>query len=269
MWEQGVRCIPKPLAADENDRIGVYRHISGQLGREVELHWKDVKQLNDLLFSMWELRKTPKAVELPVASDACFTLADYTDAVERRYAVLREVASQEASGRLLEHFLTERFRPVWTQVKKRLADESEVGAARTLSPSDHGFHNAIRSKDGTWFFFDFEYAGWDDAAKMLADALHQPGVPLPADLHGRFLDDVFSRMGDNGCIRQRFKRVYPAVGLKWCLLMLNEFIPTSQRRRRYAGRSDGGGDQLEGQLRKAEEKLQDVKNALRDESFSL
>jgi hypothetical protein len=49
---------------------------------------------------------------------------------------------------------------------------------RTLSPSDFGFHNAIRKTDGTLCFIDFEYFGWDDPVKLTADFLHHPGMAL-------------------------------------------------------------------------------------------
>ena len=48
---------------------------------------------------------------------------------------------------------------------------------RVLSPSDFGFHNALRRPDGTIVFVDFEYFGWDDPAKMMADAMLHPGNP--------------------------------------------------------------------------------------------
>jgi len=37
-----------------------------------------------------------------------------------------------------------------------------------VSPSDFGFHNAIRTASGTRFI-DFEFAGWDDPVKALVD----------------------------------------------------------------------------------------------------
>jgi hypothetical protein len=48
---------------------------------------------------------------------------------------------------------------------------------RSVSPSDFGFHNAIRTSTGVKFF-DFEFAGWDDPAKAAADFLLQPRVPV-------------------------------------------------------------------------------------------
>ena len=35
-------------------------------------------------------------------------------------------------------------------------------------------------------FFDFEYAGWDDVAKMISDALHQPAAKFLGYKRGDF-----------------------------------------------------------------------------------
>ena len=40
---------------------------------------------------------------------------------------------------------------------------------KIISPSDFGLHNAKLGEDGKLAFFDFEYAGWDDPAKTIAD----------------------------------------------------------------------------------------------------
>ena len=66
---------------------------------------------------------------------------------------------------------------------------NELGPrARCLSPSDFGFHNAIRRASGELCFIDFEYAGQDDPAKMACDFLCQPEVPVPDACRERFLD---------------------------------------------------------------------------------
>ena len=48
---------------------------------------------------------------------------------------------------------------------------------RCVSPSDFGFHNAIKTKDGIKFF-DFEFSGWDDPAKTSIDFMLQPRVSM-------------------------------------------------------------------------------------------
>ena len=52
---------------------------------------------------------------------------------------------------------------------------------RCISPSDFGFHNAIKTLDGVKFI-DFEFAGWDDPCKALIDFMLQPKVPITANI---------------------------------------------------------------------------------------
>jgi hypothetical protein len=267
LWKEGVRCIPEPLAADESERIGVYRCISGMLGRDVELEWDDVRQLADMLIEMWKLRTNLEAKKLEIASDSCISLADYQEAVDRRYRLLADFAYEDEAANTLSQFLGGPFTDLWKWLSESLRTGNESGRKMTLSPSDHGFHNAIRQPDGNWTFFDFEYAGWDDTAKMIADALHQPGVPIPIELHGRFVDYILAELNDDGSLLQRLHLVYPSVGMKWCLLMLNEFIPVSQSRRRYSGRTTSMDNRKTEQLKKAEEKLEAVKNEFIHGSF--
>ncbi|MBM3515861.1 MAG: hypothetical protein FJX59_19420, partial [Alphaproteobacteria bacterium] len=58
-----------------------------------------------------------------------------------------------------------------------VADELDA-LLRCVSPSDFGFHNAVHTTTGTRFF-DFEFAGWDDPAKCLADVFLQPRISVP------------------------------------------------------------------------------------------
>ena len=58
-----------------------------------------------------------------------------------------------------------------------------------MSPSDFGFHNALATPGGRLVFIDFEYAGWDDPAKLANDFFCQPAVPVDA----RFYDDFVAR----------------------------------------------------------------------------
>ena len=104
---------------------------------------------------------------------------------------------------------------------------------RTLSPSDFGFHNALRMRDGALVFLDLEYFGWDDPVKLLSDLLLHPMMGLSRQqrvhlAHG--LDAIFS--GDAGW-RRRAEALYPLFGLKWCMIMLNEFLPAHIARNRF------------------------------------
>src|SRR6185503_11886129 len=56
-------------------------------------------------------------------------------------------------------------------------NSSNLNLQPRLSPSDFGYHNAVLADDETVRFFDFEYAGWDDPAKLVCDFFNQVEVP--------------------------------------------------------------------------------------------
>jgi len=89
-------------------------------------------------------------------------------------------------------------------------------SARCVSPSDFGFHNAIRSKKGVKFF-DFEFAGWDDPAKVAIDFALQPRVPLRV-MEPRLL----SATARNGCEvnKHRLDALGVILRLKWTVIIL-------------------------------------------------
>ena len=55
--------------------------------------------------------------------------------------------------------------------KKKIAQNETI-----ISPSDFGFHNMLIGKKCS--FLDFEYAGIDDAAKLICDFICQPDLQL-------------------------------------------------------------------------------------------
>ena len=136
-------------------------------------------------------------------------------------------------------------------------DEISLGQ-RTLSPSDFGFHNTLRLANGRLVFVDFEYFGWDDPAKLIADFIHHPAVPLDPGLKHHFLRAALVLYNRDPALPGRLDLVYPLLGLKWCLIMLNEFLPDGLTRRKLANASLDVDLALNTQLGKAEHKLRQV-----------
>ena len=106
-------------------------------------------------------------------------------------------------------------------------------------------------------FLDFEYAGWDDPAKMVCDFFCQPAVPVP--LH--FYDDVVGRVAavsGGSSLPQRIGLLLPVYQLKWCCILLNDFLPLGRRRRSFAGGTAAQEEQKARQLQKARQALQNL-----------
>ena len=105
---------------------------------------------------------------------------------------------------------------------------------RILSPSDFGYHNVLRRGDGNLVFIDFEYFGWDDPAKLVSDFLLHPANDLADVWKRQFLTKVIDGYRDDEQLETRVGTLYPLIGLKWTLLLLNEFIPEHLERRRFS-----------------------------------
>jgi len=190
------------------------------------------------------------ALHLKPASEACFSWSAHVATVSSRVQRLASIEHPEA-GRFAR-----RLASVWTGIDERLRalafEDSELRAdERCLSPSDFGFHNAlIVDDDLVWL--DFEYAGWDDPAKLVCDAVCQPALALPAKAWDVFLEMLDVRFG--GVARRRAELLLPAYQIKWCCILLNEFRPTAQARREFAGHKLSE-QRLKEQLEKAESLL--------------
>src|SRR5205814_4733466 len=90
--------------------------------------------------------------------------------------------------------------------------------ARTLSPSDFGFHNMLRRPNGELAFLDFEYFGWDDPAKTVSDFILHPGMELPHSLKQQFFAGALAVFSGSPKIEARVRAVYPLFALKWATI---------------------------------------------------
>ncbi|NDC38199.1 MAG: hypothetical protein EBZ48_09120 [Proteobacteria bacterium] len=91
---------------------------------------------------------------------------------------------------------------------------------RCVSPSDFGFHNAIRSSTGVKLF-DFEFAGWDDPVKAVADFDLQPRVPL--NVRTNVLRNALPVWGQD--LAARYNVLAPILKLKWACIILGVLNP--------------------------------------------
>jgi len=244
LWENGVRCVPRPLAAERDSAYAIYSYVEGRRISHQEVTPADVRYAVRFLAMLEGLKGSRDSHELPPASEACFSLRDIVGTIASRWEKLAAVPRDERPYDELRSFLEHRFAPAFEGVvdwcasqmdRWGLSLDSEVPyPERTLSPSDFGFHNALRTDDGQIVFLDFEYFGWDDPAKMISDFLLHPAMELSGELKRQFMAYVLNFFPERELLSRRVKIVYPLFGLKWCLILLNEFRPEDLDRRGFA-----------------------------------
>jgi hypothetical protein len=258
---QGVDAVPAPLAGDATYRIGIYEFVAGQSPAVEELGVAEVNQAVAFLRRLKALADAGGAGHFPPASEAYFSIEAILDNLAGRFRRLEEAAAEQP---VLRDFLQDELLPARERAIRRCRDlcrESGVVEAaelpaseRTLSPSDFGFHNALRRPNGQLVFLDFEYFGWDDPAKSVSDFILHPGMRLSPELQRYFFSGMMAAFPGVPGLRHRVRAVFPLFGLKWCAILLNEFTLEDRARRCFAGGAHGAGDQA-AQIQKARSML--------------
>jgi len=263
-----LTCVPQPIVADEGYGCAVYEYVQGKNMPSNDISEFDIDYAAQFLAAIDKLKQRNGSESLPDASEACFSLQSVADTIRQRLGRLSGVKNGHDG---LQDFLAHEFAPsfdaiaAWSQSSLEGEGVSCVSALlpeeRTLSPSDFGFHNALRRDDGRIVFVDFEYFGWDDPAKMICDFLLHPAMDLNEDLKRRFVQNLLDHFADHSRLAKRVESLYPLFGLKWCLIFLNEFIPEDLLRRGFASENNVEESGLQArQLAKARSMLQRMRN---------
>ena len=196
------------------------------------------------------------------AAEACLSGREVARQIDARLATLLALdAAEPALGR----FLHAEFGPALAASLAR-AERAFTAAGldfatplpqeqQSLVPADFGFHNCLRGADGRLKFVDFEYFGWDDPVKLTADMLHHPGTPLATPQAARLRAAAQRIYGDDPAFAPRLAALFPLFGLRWVLILLNEFLPARWDRRVAAGDTESWDAAKARQLARARDLL--------------
>lgn len=233
LWQNNVRSIPCPIAIAHDRRCAIYEYVDGDAAGSAPPNAIDVDASVAFLRLLKQLRGAPGSHALPAASEACFSVDAIVASVAGRAERLRR-APDDDHGARMHRWLDDVFAPFeaeavgWARVAAAAAgiafDAALAVEARTLSPSDFGLHNAVRRPDGRLAFVDFEYFGWDDPAKTIVDFLLHPAMQLTDALKRRFAVEAQALFADVPLLPARARIVYPLFGLKWAVILLNDFL---------------------------------------------
>src|SRR3990167_3910040 len=247
--ENGLERVAKTYLADYEIPAGLYSFIEGRNANR-RITENDIEGAVAFVKALKQLSGLPPGSgNIGPASEACFSLRDII-----RNLSQRRIRLSANSSNALKKFLQSDFDPTFEEIKVKIqgvkAAEILVKEKRFLSPSDFGFHNAIRGEDGRLYFTDMEHAGWDDPVKMISDFLLHPQMRLTDEQKGLFSGKIISLFDKELGIR--LKTVYPLYALKWSLIMLNEFTGRGWQRRQFSGKTkDIPESILSRQLKKA------------------
>lgn len=243
--DNGISGIPKPLAMDHNNGLGLYSCLPGQPVKRITP--SHIRQAARFILQVNTLRGRQHAQQIKHASEACFSIREHLEIIKKRLKNLLKTKIQNSELSLRFHsFCHDCLYLKFNRLEKKIVKQYDNGFLRhplepfqtILSPSDFGFHNMLEH-NGVLQFFDFEYAGWDDPGKLFCDFAGQPDQPVTCEQSHDFQQIICRQMG-LATMAKRSEVLMPFYRLKWCCILLNEFCTQGKKRREHAhGETNG------------------------------
>ena len=158
-----------------------------------------------------EINNTSKVTEEKTinAADACF--ARETTIIES-IAVYANILNN--SKRCISRLNDKKVRSHWKEIDKQ----------KIISPSDMGVHNTLRVNKGVKFI-DFEYAGYDDLAKLVCDIVIHPEYKLNKKKEDYLINEIAKKglTADEAWIK-RYEDIKETRVCIWQTIMLRQYI---------------------------------------------
>ncbi len=227
---------PTPLAADSHNKLGLYQFISGAKLSLENIEAEHIQQAWEFIVTLNRQRELAEKAAFSSASEACFSLNEHQQCVKRRLDALTQMKGNSTLDKQALSFVNQLLLPAFKayvttlHIPPNYVDNIE----RIISPSDFGFHNALQRPDGKLCFIDFEYSGWDDPAKLICDFFCQPQIPISLVYLTEFCNNIGILFDNQEALIQRVTMLMPLYRIKWCCILLNEFLPVDLSRRQFA-----------------------------------
>lgn len=233
--------VAAPVAISELDRVAVYERLHGSPILSKDVNEDLLAEAARFFLALNNEARFVKAAHLGLASEASFSITGHVNVVDERLKIIDKAIGADSDK--MAKVLINEIKALWKverqsilsklQCKDGAYVDSLPKSDWCVSPSDFGFHNALITSDGIKFV-DFEYAGWDDPAKMAGDFFSQLSVPVDPLYFDQFCDEAFGCFKNPDAIKARARLLLVLYRFKWCCIALNVFIPTNLKRRIFA-----------------------------------
>ncbi len=217
--KMGIFNIPKLYWVDKKNNISCFEYINESKTKnyssEIEI------SIYEFIYSISN-KSNPK-INIRHAKESFFSLNELISQIQIRINYLKELKIPE----LKEHLI--KIENGLKKVKLPNID-AELFKKKIISPSDFGPHNLIQATSGRFYFFDFEYGGWDNLYKLLCDFYWHEGFDWSKKRRVLIIDKFLK----NKIERKVFNVIKFYMGFKWALIVLNEFNPEIFEKRKAA-----------------------------------
>jgi hypothetical protein len=242
LQKAGCTFAARPILQDPETHTSLMEFMAGDRPALDQITTWHIEQAITFYLAANQPEKRPFSVSLPMASEACFSLQQHAGMTQRRVDRLSQMQVESDVDREAQAYVKNELLATWQNVRAVLQRATASGVSlerelmveeRVLSPSDFGFHNSLHQVGMGLRFVDFEYAGWDDPAKLIADFANQPDMILPRALSDLFQKAVVAHDPNPERLRLRVRWLEPLYQVKWACICLNDFLQLGRSRHAF------------------------------------
>lgn len=256
--KKNLTCVPEAILRLDAKNLGIYEFIEGEKFIVDDLNQEKIISAANFFRSLNTPGDDISAKNINSASEAFLDLDEYMSMIDKKIFILKEVASSSSDDSLTGYL--KELQKIWQNTKAKLTKDYDFlskNQSLCVSPSDFGFHNALKTTKGL-YFLDFEYAGLDDPAKFISDFFIQPEIRVPFKYFEEFSYIALDGFSDQNLLFERVKKLFPMFQIKWCCIILNEFIPSVAGRRIFSNPDIDIEKSKKNQLKKAQALLSEI-----------
>jgi thiamine kinase-like enzyme len=221
LYEQGCRCIPKPISYCNN--IGTYSYVPGV---KIALDKVTRKDINRCMTFLFLTDNFSDYSIFNLAKECCLTPNDYLKMLDKRIKILLEQKPRDKFDKKGIEILKKKLMPIYQNEKKIYKSKIDEMYERNrvmINPGDFGFHNILKYRDKLTFL-DFEYSGIDD---MIRQGLYFKTGPFHMGMNEKikkYFVKEYKKLLTKKEI-ERFDATEPLVNLHWATIQLNFLLP--------------------------------------------
>ena len=237
-----IKNLPTIVATSAKTQANVFSYINGKKINKITE--KDILQCINFIKKINQDILKKNYINFKKATEACISIDDHIQTAQKRILMLLKFQKNFGIYKKAKFFVNNTLKTKLDEIKVRIYEsfsKNEIEKKLNkkdliLSPSDFGFHNVIKKKKRL-FFFDFEYAGMDDPAKLISDFICQPDHKLSKKQRYFFYNNILKIFPQSDEIEKRFRAVFYIHRIKWCCVILSEILNKDYFERRKFARS--------------------------------
>lgn len=243
---QGELRLPIPYFKDNENNYAIYSFEKGKTKSGNELNKRDLDEFLSFTLFLQNLDDNNVRQMFPDTIFATRSAKQFSEVILDKVNKFEDLVKTSDQNSDIARFAknTDVLRRVdgYIELIKKsygqmFNEEIDLPSMR-LSPVDFGPHNTIFKENGKICFIDFEYFGWDDPSKIVANFITHEGTwGISRDNLNYFIDSYQGNSNLSENIVKRVKMFIPLQSLNWISVLLWSFTPQKLELRKFANPS--------------------------------